>query len=81
MLERILRLSLTKVLLIAAAWILCVLAHNFVYALSGRWLERPIEEPVFFLLAVLVLPAYVIVALLYTGFGWVHASLKRARQD
>jgi hypothetical protein len=66
MLDRFLRLTWTKVLLIIAAWVLCVVTHNAIYALFREYFGPNGDEPFFFLLAVVVIPLYVGVAVLYT---------------
>jgi len=78
MLEKLLHLSITRLIIIAAVWVVCVAAHNLVFALSLRWLQKPIEEPVFFLLAVVVLPAYVIAAAIYTTYARLRHWFKRS---
>lgn len=68
MLNRLLRLSVKKLLLILAGWVLCVVMHNVVYALFRDFFGPHGDEPFFFLLAVVVIPLYFVVALVYTGF-------------
>lgn len=68
MLDRLLRLSVKKLLLIIAAWVLCVVMHNIVYALFREFFGPHGDEPFFFLLAVVVIPLYFVAALVYTGF-------------
>lgn len=53
-------LNWKKSISIIGLWVLSVVAHNMVYGLSG------FEEPVFFLIAVLVIPAYLIASIIYT---------------
>lgn len=66
-LERYLRLSWKRVLIIAAAWVLAVVLHNVIYGLFFDYFSRTGgDEPVFFILAVLVIPLYFIVSLVYT---------------
>ncbi len=53
-------LNVKRLILIVAAWIVAAVAHNLVSALLG------IEEAVFFLLAVIVIPLYLLVSIAYT---------------
>lgn len=55
-----------KLLLIPAAWFLCVILHNAIYGLFQGFFEPGGDEPFFFLLAVLVIPLYAVVCLVYT---------------
>lgn len=64
--DRWLLLTSTKVLLFVAAWLACVILHNVVYALFRDSFGPGGDEPFFFLLAVLVLPAWFLGALVYT---------------
>ena len=52
--------SWKKLLMIIVLWIVSVLLHNFLSALIG------IEEPVFFLIAVIVLPIYFLIIIIYS---------------
>jgi hypothetical protein len=60
-------LTWRKILLVLAAWVACVVLHNLVYALFRRYFGAKGDEPFFFLLAVVVIPLYVLVALVYTA--------------
>lgn len=53
-------LSWKKFALILIAWVAAVVIHNFGSALLG------FEEPVFFLLAVIVIPVYFIISIIYS---------------
>ena len=66
MMDKWLFLTWKKVLLIAGAWVLSVLAHNLVYALFRESFGPGGDEPVFFVLAVIVIPLYVVIAFFYT---------------
>ncbi|MBD3249885.1 hypothetical protein GF336_07600 [Candidatus Woesearchaeota archaeon] len=63
--EKYLLLNGKKIVMFLGAFILAVLIHNFFYAITG------IEEAVFFLLAVVVIPLYLIISILYTIFHHV----------
>lgn len=66
-LDKYLLLSWKRVLIIAVAWVLSVLLHNLIYGLFYDYFQRTGgEEPVFFILAVIVIPLYFIVSLVYT---------------
>lgn len=59
-LEKYFLLNWKKIITIIIAWILAVILHNAVYAIFN------IEEAVFFLLAVIVIPLYFIISVVYT---------------
>jgi uncharacterized membrane protein YhdT len=61
-LEKILKLNLRRLALIAVIWIVFVVLHNIISGLLN------IEEPVFFTIAVIVIPVYLIISLIYTAF-------------
>ena len=73
MLDKMLRLSLRNLLLIAGAWILCVVLHNLVYALLQDSFGPNGDEPFFLILAVVVIPAYFLLALAYTVVQWLRS--------
>lgn len=65
--DKYLLLTWRKILLVAGAWVLSVLLHNVIYGLFSDFFDRTLgDEPVFFLLAVMVIPLYLIVCLVYT---------------
>ncbi|NPV89276.1 MAG: hypothetical protein HPY50_00690 [Firmicutes bacterium] len=64
--DRCLLLTTKKAVLIPAAWLLSVILHNAVYALTGRFWSQPLEEPFFFILAVVVIPLYALFSIIYT---------------
>ncbi|MEK6819765.1 MAG: hypothetical protein AABY03_01030 [Nanoarchaeota archaeon] len=53
-------LNWKKSISIVGLWALAVFLHNMVYGLAG------FEEPFFFLIAVFVIPAYLIASIVYT---------------
>ncbi len=59
MMNRFLLLTKRRFFVIAGAWILAVGIHNALYAYVG-------EEPLFFLLAVVVIPAWFVLSVVYT---------------
>ena len=66
MLDKVLRLTLKRLVLIVAAWVSCVVMHNVVYALFHDFFGPHSDEPFFFLLAAVVIPLYFVVSLVYT---------------
>ncbi len=66
MFDRLLRLTWKKLLAIVAAWVLCVVLHNAIYALFRDFFGPHGDEPFFFLLAVVVIPLYFVVSVAYT---------------
>lgn len=60
MAERLLRLDLKRFVSLAGLWILSVVLHNAIYYFTR------VEEPVFFILAVIIIPLYGVTSLLYT---------------
>ena len=58
----ILKLNLRKLALIAVIWIICIILHNVISGLLK------FDEPVFFVLAVILIPLYVIISSIYTLF-------------
>ena len=64
--DKLLLLTWKKLLLIPGAWLLCVILHNAIYGLLQSFFEPGWDEPVFFLLAVVVIPIYTVACLVYT---------------
>lgn len=65
--DKYLLLSWKRGLVIACAWVLSVVLHNVVYGLFYEHFSRTGgDEPVFFILAVFVIPLYFIISLVYT---------------
>lgn len=64
--DKFLLLSWRKVLLIGAAWLVCVVLHNLVYAALRPVFGQEGDEPFFFLLAVIVIPLYTAACLMYS---------------
>ena len=60
-------LTWRKALLVVAIWGACVVLHNLTYALLVKFWGFKGDEPFFFMLAVVVIPLYVLVALGYTA--------------
>ena len=66
MLDKLLRLTWRRLLLILVAWVLCDVLHNAVYALFLDFFGLHSDEPFFFLLAIVVIPLYFVVSVAYT---------------
>jgi hypothetical protein len=66
MLDKLLRLTVPKLVLIVVAWVLCVVMHNLGYALLRDSFGPDWDEPFFFLLAVVVIPLFFVASLIYT---------------
>ena len=60
--KKLLQLSWRRVGLIILGWFAAVILHNAIYGIFG------VEEAVFFIVAVFILPIYFIIALIYTVF-------------
>ena len=58
-------LSWKKVLLIIVSWFLAVILHNVVSGLLG------VEEPVFFITAVIIIPLYTLIVFTYSAIIYV----------
>lgn len=55
-----------RLVLIAAVWVLCVILHNAIYAMLRDSFGPDWDEPFFLILAVVVIPIYFVVSLVYT---------------
>ena len=58
--EKYLTLTWMKFFILIIVWVACVLLHNLFYAIFRY------EEPVFFTMAVILLPLYFFVSFVYT---------------
>ncbi len=72
--KKLFLLSLKKFIWLIVIWIVSVLLHNFVSALLG------IEEPVFFLIAVIVIPLYFIISLIYSLVYLIKMKVRKRRK-
>lgn len=70
--EKYLLLDVKKLLIIVGSFILAVILHNFVSGLLGG-----IDEPVFFIIAVIIIPIYFLTAVGYTIFHHVKKRMKK----
>lgn len=69
--EKYLLLDLKKLGIIIASFIVAVILHNLISGLFG------IEEAVFFILAVIVIPLYFLISVGYTIFHHVKKAKKK----
>ncbi|MBV7331520.1 hypothetical protein KFU94_25450 [Chloroflexi bacterium TSY] len=67
MLDRWLLLDWKRFFLIVVAWASAVILHNLIYALFVDYFGPEGDEAIFFILAVIVIPAYFVLALAYTA--------------
>jgi len=79
--ERWLLLTWRKLLFFALAWVAAVLLHNLTYALLQEWLGEGGDEPIFFLLAVVVLPGWLVVALVYSAIHQIKRRMAGGAPD
>ncbi|TEB06033.1 hypothetical protein Psch_03075 [Pelotomaculum schinkii] len=67
--DKYLLLTFKRLLWIIGAWIAAVFLHNAIYALFYSFFsETNGDEPVFFIIAVVVIPLYFVISLIYTVF-------------
>lgn len=64
-LDKLFSLNLKRIGLIVLAWFVAVILHNAIYGLFG-W-----EEPVFFIIAVIIIPIYFFFSVLYSLAKWI----------
>lgn len=65
--RKVFLLTWKKALLIFGAFVVAVLLHNIVYGLFKSYFDRHGgDEPFFFLIAVIVIPLYLLISLIYT---------------
>ncbi len=68
-------LSWRKILIILIVWVTCFLVHNLIYALFG------VEEAVFFSIAVIIIPLYLLISIVYTLFSKLKFSHKTQKNS
>ncbi len=67
-LKSIFLLTSKKLLLILVSWVVAVLLHNVVYGLFKDFFDsHETDEPFFFIIAMIVIPLYLLICLVYTG--------------
>jgi len=77
--DKLFLLSWKKLLLIPVVWIACVVLHNAIYGLFQSFFEPGGDEPFFFLLAVVVIPLYTAICLVYSLVHVVMQFAARSR--
>ena len=71
--KNIFLLTFKKILLILVAWIWALLLHNFVYGLFKEFFDsHGGDEPFFAIIAVIVIPLYLLISLVYTIVFYVR---------
>jgi len=66
-LDKYFLLTWRRVLWIAAIWVTAAILHNLVYALFYSYFKGVNgDEPVFFIIAAIIIPGYFLVSLIYT---------------
>ena len=74
-LDRALRLTWRRLGVVLVAWVAAVVAHNLAYGVLYTRFPEGWDEPFFFVLATLVIPAYFIAALVYTAAAALRKRL------
>jgi hypothetical protein len=69
--EKYLLLDWKKLLIIVLTFVAAVLLHNIFYGITGY------EEPLFFLIATVIVPFYFIIAVFYTAFYYGKKLIKK----
>jgi len=64
-------LNWKRIVMIIAAWIIAVILHNAFYAIFN------IEEAIFFIIAVFIIPIYAIISIIYTIIYLIKNKLKK----
>jgi hypothetical protein len=70
--DKYLLLSWKRVLILVVAWFVSVVVHNLGSALLTYLLGYEFEEAVFFIIAVIVIPFYFLVGLIYSFLWWLR---------
>lgn len=65
--EKYFLLNMKKIFFIIFAWVVAVILHNLFYALFKSWFDaRGGDEFFFFIVAMIFIPLYFLVSLIYT---------------
>lgn len=68
-LDKYFLLSWKKFFLIVIAWVVSVILHNLTYAFMVGILKMDIaDEAFFFIIAIIVIPSYFLISVIYTAF-------------
>lgn len=71
-LEKYFLLNWKKTLIIVIAWLLAVILHNVTYAIFyDFFISTGGDEPVFFIIAVIIIPVYFITSVGYTTYHYL----------
>ena len=77
-LKSIFLLTWKKILLIPLAWVVAILLHKLVYGLFKDFFDKHGgDEPFFFIIAMIVIPLYLLICLVYTI---VYHIMKKAQK-
>ncbi len=64
--DHVLRLTSRRLGVIVVLWLVAVVLHNVLYGLLYRFFDPEWDEPVFFFVAGLAIPLYLLMATIYT---------------
>ncbi len=67
--DKLFRLNLKKFLIFIGAWVASVILHNAISAIFG------VEEALFFIIAIFIIPIYFIISLIFT----IYIMVKRGK--
>jgi len=66
-LDKLFLLTWKKTWIIVVSWFLAVVLHNLVYAIFKNCFDSlGVDEPFFFIIAIFVIPIYVLVCVIYS---------------
>jgi hypothetical protein len=71
--EKYFLLSWKRILIIVVSWFLAVLLHNLIYGLGVYFFGEDVwgvggDEPVFFIIATILIPVYFVISVGYTFY-------------
>ena len=76
-LKSIFLLTWKKILLILISLVVAVVLHNLVYGLFKDFFDsHGTDEPFFFIIAVIVIPLYLLICLVYSGVYYIWIKIK-----
>jgi len=67
-LKKIFLLSWKRTAILIIIWMVAVFFHNIISSFFIEILNLDFEEPVFFLIAIIIIPVYFIISFIYTLF-------------
>ena len=66
-LDKYFLLDWKKAWIIVVSWFVSIMLHNIIYAIFKTWFDsRNGDEPFFFIVAIIVIPIYVLMVLIYS---------------